>query len=107
MLALAFAGVLEVLNQDRATLIDGIKRYARDQSRRAEALGQQLDRMVQLEKDDSDAAALARQELKKQLTIEERAFDERERAIPFLCTRPVAVERRLGFLARTISGHLD
>jgi hypothetical protein len=46
LLALAFAGVPEVLNQDRATLIDGIKRYARDQSRRAEAQGQELERMV-------------------------------------------------------------
>ncbi len=107
MLALAFAGVLEVLNRDRATLIDGIKRYARDQSRRAEALGQELDRMVQLEKDGSESADQARQALKKRLTLEERIFDERERSIQFLCTRPVAVEQRLGFLARTLSGHLD
>jgi DNA polymerase III alpha subunit len=107
MLSLAFAGVLEVLNRDRATLIDGIERYARDQSRRAEALGQELDRMVQLEKDGSESAAQERQELKKRLTLEERVFDERERAIQFLCTRPIAVERRIGFLARTISGYLD
>jgi hypothetical protein len=107
MLTLAFAGVLDVLNRDRATLIDGIKRYAQDQSRRAETLGEELDKMVQLEKDDSESAAQARQELKQRLTLEERAFDERERSIQFLCTRPVAVERRIGLLARTISGYLD
>ena len=60
MLTLAFAGVLEVLNRDRANLIAGIERYARDQSRRAERLGQELDRMVLLEQDDSEAAAQAR-----------------------------------------------
>lgn len=107
MLTLAFAGVLDVLNRDRESLIDGIERYARDQSRRAEVLGQELDRMVQLEKDDSESAVQARQALKKRLILEERIFDERERAIQFLCTRPIAVEQRIGFLARTISGHLD
>ena len=38
--------------------------------------------------------------------MEERIFDDRERSIRFLCLRPVAVEERLGVLARMIAGHL-
>jgi len=103
MLTLVFAGVLDVLNLDRRQLIDGIKRYSRDQSRRAAALGQELDQLVRLEQDPDPSAAPRRDELKQRLVLEERVFDEREKSLPFLCTRPVAVEQRLGFLARTIA----
>jgi len=103
MLTLVFAGVLEVLNLDRRQLIDGIKRYSRDQSRRAAALGQELDQLVRLEQDPDPSAAPRRDALKQRLVLEERVFDEREKSLPFLCTRPVAVEQRLGFLARTIA----
>jgi hypothetical protein len=107
MLTLAFAGVLDQLNADRAMLIDGIKRYSRDQARRAEALGDELDEMVRLEKDPSPGVGQQLAELKKRLDLEQRIFDEREKSIRYLCLRPVAVEQRLGFLARTIAAHLD
>lgn len=102
-----FAGVLETLNGERGMMIEGIKRYSRDQARRAEALGEKLDDMVRLEQDPSDAARAELEALTKTLEIEQRVFDERERSIEFLCTRPVAVEQRLGFLAREIAAHLD
>lgn len=106
-LTLAFAGVLETLNQDRGTLISGIKRYSRDQARRAEALGGELDAMVRLEQDTSDSGREQLEALKKRLELEQRIFDERERTIPYLCLRPVAVEQRLGFLARALAAYLD
>jgi hypothetical protein len=107
MLTALFAGVLEVLNQDRAKLIDGIKRYSRDQQRRADALGEKLNDMVRLEQDDSDAARAELAELTRALELEQRVFDEREKFIGYLCARPIVVEQRLGFLARTIAGYLD
>lgn len=107
MLTLLFAGVLETLNADRRTLINGIERYSRDQARRAEDLGNQLDQMVRLEQDPSPAAQQQMRDLKRRLELEQRVFDERERSINYLCLRPVAVEQRLGFLARTIAEHLD
>ena len=107
MLTALFAGVLEVMNQDRSKLIDGIERYSRDQQRRAEALGEKLDEMVRLEQDDSEAARQALDELMKALELGQRVFDERERFIQYLCARPIVVEQRLGFLARTIAGYLD
>jgi hypothetical protein len=107
MLTLAFAGVLETLNHDRRTLISGIKRYSRDQTRRAEALGKELDAMVRLEQDASESGQQQIDALKKRLELEQRIFDEREKTIPYLCMRPVSVEQRLGFLARTLAGYLD
>lgn len=107
LLTLVFAGVLEVLDQERAHQLDGIRRYSQDQARRAEALGLELDQMVVLERDPSEAAAKERAALKERLTLEERVFDEREKSIGFLCTRPVVLEQRLGFLARTIAGFMD
>lgn len=107
MLTLAFAGVLDTLNRDRETLISGIMRYSRDQQRRAEALGKELDEMVRLEEDRSESAASQLAALSQRLELEQRMFDEREKTIPYLCTRPIAVEQRIGVLARTLAGYLD
>jgi len=106
-LTLVFAGVLETLNRDRAHLIDGIERYSRDQSRRAESIGHSLDALVELERKSSPEAAQQARDLRARLAIEERLFDERERSIPYLCRRPVVVEERLGTIARAIAGHMD
>lgn len=106
-LTLAFAGVLETLNQDRRHLISGIKRYSRDQARRAEALGAELDEMVRLEQDGSESGRQRLDALKKRLELEQRIFDEREKTLPYLCQRPVEVEQRLGFLARALAAYLD
>lgn len=107
MLTMLFAGVLETLNADRGHLISGIKRYSRDQERRAQALDRHLSEMVELERDSTDKSAKRLEELRRTIDIEQRAFDEREKSIVYLCTRPVAVEQRLGVLARTIAGYLD
>ncbi|NEV63726.1 hypothetical protein [Thiorhodococcus minor] len=106
-LTLLFAGVLEFLNKDRAHLIDGIKRYSRDQAHRAEVIGQEIDALVRLEQDGSEMSAAKAAELRKRMAVEERVFDARERSIRFLCRRPVAVEERLGRLARMIAGQMD
>jgi len=107
MLTLAFAGVLETLNHDRSRLISGINRYSRDQARRAQALGEELDEMIGLEQDTSESARQRLEALKKRLELEQRIFDEREQTIPYLCLRPVSVEQRLGFLARALAAYLD
>ncbi|MCP5304483.1 MAG: hypothetical protein H6953_03465 [Chromatiaceae bacterium] len=102
-----FAGVLEVMNDDRRRLIDGILRYARDQQRRAEVLGTHLAEIAELESDPSDAARTRLHDLQQQVTLEQRMFDDREHALPFLCTRPREVEQRVGELARMIAMHLQ
>ena len=85
----------------------GILRYSRDQQRRAEALDAHLTEMVQLESDESDAALQRLAELSMRIELEQRVFDDREKSIPFLCTRPRVIEQRIGELARAISSQLD
>lgn len=106
-LTLLFAGVLQRLNADRRMLNDGILRYSRDQARRARVLDSHLAELVELESDPSPEAAKRLAELQEQLVLEQRIFDDREKTIPFLCTRPRAVEQRIGELARSIAAHLE
>ena len=106
-LSLLFAGVLQLLNQDRQVLNEGILRYARDQQRRADGLGERLSEFAQLESDTSTAAQTRLTALRGQIDIEQRIFDERESAIPFLCTRPRVIEQRIGQIAREIAAHLE
>jgi hypothetical protein len=105
-LTLLFAGVLETLNAERTRLLQGIRRYSRDQERRAGELGDLLTEMVRLEQAPAGDAGERLAELRRQIEWEQRVFDERERSIQYLCTRPVAVEQRLGALARAIAAHL-
>jgi hypothetical protein len=106
MLTLLFAGVLETLNADRAMLIRGIHRYSRDQERRARALDDDLQEMIRLEQEPGEEATQRLADLRERITWEQRVFDDREKSIRFLCARPVAVEQRLGALARAIAQHL-
>lgn len=106
-LTLLFAGVLQTLNADRAKLNNGILRYARDQQRRAEVLDRHLAEFIRLEADTSEEGRLRLVEERRRLDLEQRMFDDRERSIPFLCTRPRVVEQRIGELARAIAYHLE
>lgn len=106
-LTLLFSGVLDVLNADRNRLNDGILRYARDQERRARILDDRLAALVRLEAEGSEATGQSLDEQRKRFEIEQRVFDDRERSIPFLCTRPRVVEQRIGELARSIAAQLE
>lgn len=107
MLTLLFAGVLETLNADRKTLMSGIQRYARGQQRRADILGEKLSKMVELERESSESAKKELAEMQNSIEIEQRSFDDRERTLPHLCSRPRALQGRIGAIARTIAGYLD
>ncbi len=106
-LTLLFAGVLQTLNEERKKKLDGIMRYARGQAARANKLSGELDEMVQLQEDPSQAAQERLALMQKEMEIKQRMFDEREDFIQHLCTRPMVVEERLGVLARSIAYYLD
>lgn len=107
-LTLLFAGVLDTLNGQRARMISGIRRYTRNQSSRANRVEAQLNELDQLREGPQTPESQARQEaLRNTLAWDQRIFDERERTIQHLCERPVALEERLGELARAISAQLQ
>ncbi|MES9991337.1 MAG: hypothetical protein ABW098_05250 [Candidatus Thiodiazotropha sp.] len=106
-LTLLFAGVIQSLNERRNKEHVGILRYARGQSARANRLSQELDEMVTLQDDPSEAAQTRLALMQQEMEIKQRMFDEREAFIQHLCTRPRVIEERLGVLARTIAYYLD
>ncbi|MEW8028834.1 MAG: hypothetical protein AB2792_18350 [Candidatus Thiodiazotropha sp.] len=106
-LTLLFAGVIQRLNEERKKKLDGIIRYARGQAVRANRLSEELDEMVQLQEDPSQAAQQRLALMQKEMEIKQRMFDEREAFIQHLCTRPRVIEEKLGSLARTIAYYLD
>jgi len=97
-----FAGVLETINQDRASLIAGIKRFARTQQRLGDQVREANAALRELEGDD----ASQRQALQEQRDWTIRIFNEREDSLTHLCEQPVVLERRAFALAREIASHL-
>jgi hypothetical protein len=106
-LTLLFAGVIQTLNQKRKDELDDIMRYARGQAARANNLSEELDEIVRLQDDPSDAAKSRLALMEKEMELKQRMFDDREAFIQHLCARPVVIEQKLGTLARTIAYYLD
>ncbi|MEW8290059.1 MAG: hypothetical protein AB2672_05965, partial [Candidatus Thiodiazotropha endolucinida] len=99
--------VIQTLNEERKKKLDGIIKNARGQAARANRLSHELDEMIQLQEDPSQAGQERLALMQKEMEIKQRMFDEREAFIQHLCTRPRVIEERLGSLARSIAYYLD
>lgn len=106
-LTLLFAGVWETLNDRRRAMIERIKAFARQQRARAERIEQKLLVIDRISADTSAAGRARTEEFRQDLALEVRIFEDREKAIRYLCDLPVKVEGALGALARVISAQLD
>jgi hypothetical protein len=106
-LTLLFAGVIQRLNEVRSNELNDIMRYARGQSDRANQLSGELDEMVKLQDDPSEAAQKRLALIQGEMELKQRMFDDREAFIQHLCGRPVVIEQKVGTLARTIAYYLD
>jgi len=106
-LTLLFAGALDIVNHDRASIIGGIGRYDTRQS----ALSKKIEAMTAeywALPDDGTAEQQARRaELEQQILWDSRIYDERERSLSYICEQPVLLEQRIFALAREIMNHLD
>lgn len=106
-LTLLFAGIIQTLNERRGKELEGILHYARGQAERADRLSQDLDEMVRLQDDPSQAAQDRLALMQQEMELKQRMFDERESFIQYLCQRPVVIEQKLGVLARGIAYYLE
>jgi len=102
-----FAETLEIINRDRASIIAGIKRFARQQRQLSDKIEQINATLRDLEKDGAGDAEARRATLEEQREWSVRIFDEREASLTYLCEQPVLLEQRAFALARAIAGHLD
>ncbi len=106
-LTMLFAGLWVTFNDRRRTMIEGIKKFARQQSDRTKRIEKKL---LDLDRVLANATANDHERietLRHDIYLEVRIFESREKTILFLCDKPVRIESTLGGLARAISAQLD
>ncbi len=103
-----FYGVWETFNDRRKRYMRKIIKYAKHQREVSYQLANLLEEIENFDT-QSDAAQQAEefQELEERVNWHMRIFDKREKAIIFLCERPILIEERLGEVARAIYSVLD
>lgn len=104
-LLLLFAGVYDKLDRERGEVIAGLDRYGRAQKEMAERLREQTQKLRDAQDANADATKL--KELSDALQWEMRVFEERRKAVTFVCETPALIEQRLGSLARSIQAALE
>ena len=99
-----FVGMLEVVNQERDRVLNGIVRYARKQRALAQRIDTVGDQVTALKagKTVEGVSADQLQSLEDELTWDRRVFDERNQALQYVCESPVNLEQRAFELARMI-----
>jgi hypothetical protein len=99
---LAFAGLLEETNRERADLIDRLKQFARRQQSIAEIVARITTELRAIPPDSQGDAADRRAELEQRRSFTTRAFEEAQRTVRYACEAPVQLEARLGAYARAL-----
>jgi hypothetical protein len=101
-LALAFQGLLEETDRERAALVEKLVQIGRRQRELAalvDRLAQQLDAIPT---DATGEAAARRIDLQQRRDFTARNFEEIQRTIRYACETPVDLDARLGAWARAL-----
>jgi hypothetical protein len=98
-----FIRTLEIINNDRSSIIEGIKEYARGQRALAQSINEKNERLIELPKDQ----VLERDTLVAERDWDVRIYDDRARSLTYLCEQPVLLDQRAFALARAIAEHLE
>jgi hypothetical protein len=98
-----FARTLEIINGDRSSIIQGIKKFARGQRTLADRINARNEQLTRLAGDQ----VLERDALRAERDWDLRVYEDRRSSLGYLCEQPVLLEQRAFALARTIQGHLE
>jgi hypothetical protein len=107
MLTLAFAGLLEETNRQRAELIERIQSFARRQRELADIAERAGEDLRKIPPDATGEAAERRLDLEQRRHYVSKAFDETQRTLRYACEAPVQLESRLGVFARALQAALS
>ena len=102
-----FVGVLDLTNDNRGQILEGIMRYARGQQRLAERMRDESDKIS--EKQENAAASdigVAVDQQNKDFAWDQRIFKERKQALSYVCETPSLLERRAYEIAKRIQAQL-
>ena len=105
-----FAGVFEIVNGERTTVVNGIVRYAQGQRRLAERIREEGDKISEVREgpveDATKASSKETTDLENTFNWYRRIFEERKKSVSYVCEVPTILEQRLGELARKIQDKL-
>jgi len=103
---LLMAGLFSTLNAERAQVMTGIERFSRRQKSFAEKIRTET-RDIRALQDAPNPDQAKIEELANVINWDTRIFEDQRRTISYVCEVPVAIERRLGALARAIQQALE
>ena len=98
-----FARTLAIINRDRSSIVQGIRKYARGQRALAERINVRNEELIELAAD----RVLERDALRAERDWDLRVYEDRRSSLGYLCEQPVLLEQRAFALARAIAGHLE
>ncbi len=102
-LSALFKRALAIVNQDRSSLIGGIRKFAQGQAALADKINASNQRIQSLGAD----RLTERETMMAERDWDVRIFDDRRSSLSYLCEQPVLLEQRAGALARMIAGQLE
>jgi hypothetical protein len=104
-LVLLFAGVFDVLNRERVTVMSGLDRFGQRQKVLAASLRQEGEdlRAAQAATPPDDAKV---GELTQRLLWDQQFFETRRQSLRYACDVPTIIEQRLYGLAKAIQDNL-
>ncbi|MGY2047382.1 hypothetical protein [Methylobacterium sp. JK268] len=101
-----FAGVFDVLNEERNKVVAGIGRYARGQRVMAERIRDEGGQISEIKTSPDVKETKELTDLETRFNWDKRIFQERSQSLTYVCEVPTLLEQRLGEVARKIQAKL-
>jgi hypothetical protein len=101
-LTLAFLGLLEETDRERAGLIEKLKNIGHHQRELADLVAELAAELKSIPPDATGEAAAKRLDLQQRHEFTARNFEEIQRTIRYACETPVELDARLGAWARAL-----
>ena len=102
-----FVGVLDIVNENRNQILEGIMRYAAGQERLAERMRDESDAISEAQSNaTADALGVAAQQTNRDFAWDQRIFKERKQALSYVCETPSLLERRAYEVGKRIQAQL-
>lgn len=101
-----FVGVLDLINDSRGQILQGIQRYAQGQERLAERMRDESDKIGAAQSDVQGETGVAVETRNKDFAWDQRIFRERKQALSYVCETPSILERRAFEIGKRIQAQL-
>jgi hypothetical protein len=102
-----FVGVLDIINENRSSILDGIMRYAQGQERLAERMREESDKISESQSDaTAEGVGLAATQQNRDFAWDQRIFKERRQALTYVCETPTLLEQRAYEISKRIQARL-